>query len=431
MRRTLVKLLRWLGRKMASSARTDSSAGWVELSPRTRSPGTAELLQELKNTAWTCAALNAAVCASYLPRLYVATAAGEPAPRCRTRPLDRKALARIRENPQLPPAVTGAEAIAEVLSHPLLDLLQRVNEEHNGYELMELTTLYQEIFGRAYWHVVLNELGVPESLWILPSQNVTPRRETGSRRAADCYEVRHADGTTRLRPDEVIAFRYPDPRNPYAGGLSPLQACFENVCLSSSYLSFKQALWDNHALPHAVISPARVIGEDEAERMQRRFQASFGRGQAGKILLAESDLQVQVLSHSMGDLAALAEHGKTKEDICNAFAVPLSYLVSETNLANLQAAQLQHLTLAITPRLRRRDQKINERLLPYYDPTGRLFVQSDNPVPEDEDHRLRQQEIDLRTGARSINEVRADRNLPPVPWGETPWLPGNWRPIGN
>ena len=43
--------------------------------------------------------------------------------------------------------------------------------------------------------------------------------------------------------------------------------------------------------------------------------------------------------------------------------------------------------------------------------------------------RLRQQEIDLRTGTRSINEVRAERNLPPVVWGETPWLPRNWERI--
>jgi hypothetical protein len=28
----------------------------------------------------------------------------------------------------------------------------------------------------------------------------------------------------------------------------------------------------------------------------------------------------------------------------------------------------------------------------------------------------------------TINEVRQDRGLPPVPWGETPWLPARWAP---
>jgi len=26
----------------------------------------------------------------------------------------------------------------------------------------------------------------------------------------------------------------------------------------------------------------------------------------------------------------------------------------------------------------------------------------------------------------SINEVRSERGLPPVPWGEVPWLPLQW-----
>src|SRR5262249_33467976 len=52
---------------------------------------------------------------------------------------------------------------------------------------------------------------------------------------------------------------------------------------------------------------------------------------------------------------------------CNAFHVPLSFLTSETNLANLQAAEHQHLAKAIAPRLQRRDQKLNEQLVPFYD----------------------------------------------------------------
>jgi hypothetical protein len=41
---------------------------------------------------------------------------------------------------------------------------------------------------------------------------------------------------------------------------------------------------------------------------------------------------------SMGDVAAMAAMGKTKEDIANAFHVPLAFLSTQTNLANVQAA---------------------------------------------------------------------------------------------
>jgi hypothetical protein len=156
--------------------------------------------------------------------------------------------------------------------------------------------------------------------------------------------------------------------------------------------------------------------------------AKFRRGGAGRALVTESGMKVSLLTHSMGDLAALAEYGKTKEDIANAFHLPLSFLTSETNLANLQAAEHQHMAKAIFPRLQRRDEKLNEQLVPLYDPSGRLFVASEDPVPYNQELAWRQEEVDLKYGIISINEVRQDRGLPPVAWGDTPWLPLNWAP---
>jgi hypothetical protein len=139
-------------------------------------------------------------------------------------------------------------------------------------------------------------------------------------------------------------------------------------------------------------------------------------------------MKVNLLNHSMGDLAALADLKATKEDIANAFHVPLSYLTSTTNLANLQAARTQHMSLAIEPRLQRRDEKLNEQLIPLYDPTRRLFLASEDPVPVDQNAGLQQQTVDLKYGIVTINEIRGERGLPPVPWGDQPWLPLNWAP---
>jgi hypothetical protein len=83
---------------------------------------------------------------------------------------------------------------------------------------------------------------------------------------------------------------------------------------------------------------------------------------------------------------------------------------------------------AIFPRLQRRDEKLNEQLVPLYDPSGRLFVASEDPVPYNQELAWRQEEVDLKYGIISINEVRQDRGLPPVAWGNTPWLPLNWAP---
>jgi HK97 family phage portal protein len=317
----------------------------------------------------------------------------------------------------------SVERVEEVNDHPLLTLLRAVNPTHNAHDLWELTTLYQEVHGSAYWHLTFDALGVPDGIWVLPSQNVRPVHEPGSTRLVDGYEVQTREGARRLAAGEVIHFRYPDPRDPYGPGLSPLRAVFEQASLASEFLAYKRSVWANHALPSVVISPGGFISGEERGRLEAAWENRFAGGGNGRVLVAESSMSVDLVNPALGDLAALAEAGATKEEIANAFAIPLAYLTSQTNLANLQAAEHQHAALAIRPRLRRRDEKLNEQLLPLYDPTGRLFMASDDPTPRNQEHQLAREEQDLRLGVRTINEVRAERGLPPTEWGDRPWLP--------
>src|SRR5205807_1667499 len=178
------------------------------------------------------------------------------------------------------------------------------------------------------------------------------------------------------------------------------------------------AKFNNDAIPDAIVSPDEVIGEEERDRLEAQWNQRFRRGGGGKVVVAESALKVQLLAHSMGDLAALADMKATKEDICAAFHVPLSFLTSETNLANLQAAEHQHMAKAITPRLLRRDEKMNEQLVPLFDPSRRLFLASEDPVPINRELTAKEQELKLKYGVVTINEVRSETGLPPVPWGD-------------
>jgi hypothetical protein len=46
----------------------------------------------------------------------------------------------------------------------------------------------------------------------------------------------------------------------------------------------------------------------------------------------------------------------------------------------------------------------------------------------DQDAALAQQEMDLKYGVLSINEVRGGRGLQEAVWGNVPWLPERWLP---
>ena len=405
-----------------------SGTSYIDAYKRNREPTPNELLAELKSTAFACISINASVCASFEPKLYVATGKSQPQARCLTKSLDRKTEQRLRRLKHLPARITKAATIEEVLDHPLLTLMQAVNPAHNAFDLWELTTTYQEVHGSAYWLLDIGPLGVPEQIWILPSQNVTPKRDPNSQNLIDYYEYTTGSNRQRFSPAQIIHFRYPDPRNPYTAGLAPLRACFEQASMLSEYAAFKKARFENRAIPDAIVSPDEVIGEEERDRFEAQWNSKLRRGGSGKVIVAESGLKVQLLQQSMGDLASLAEMGKTKEDICNAFHIPVAYFTSQTNLANLQASERLHMTKAIEPRLTRRDEKINQQLIPLYDPTGRLFLASEDPVPVDADQSIAQETLDLKYGVVTINELRGERGLPAVEYGNTPWLPLMWAP---
>src|SRR5262245_51472500 len=99
MKRLLHSLALWLARKthpgILSGSHWSGTAS-VDAYKRHRQPTPNELLAELKNTAWTCASINASVCANFPPRLYVATHQNQPQPRCLTRDLDPSTEHRLR-----------------------------------------------------------------------------------------------------------------------------------------------------------------------------------------------------------------------------------------------------------------------------------------------------------------------------------------------
>ena len=78
-----------------------SGTSFIDAYRRNRNPTPNEILAELKNTAWTCASINAAVCASFPPRLYVTTRPDQPRPKCLTKALPAATQQRLRSAPHL------------------------------------------------------------------------------------------------------------------------------------------------------------------------------------------------------------------------------------------------------------------------------------------------------------------------------------------
>ena len=124
-----------------------------------------------------------------------------------------------------------------------------------------------------------------------------------------------------------------------------------------------------------------MIGEEERDRLETQWKHASGAAAAARCSSPRVALQVQLLQSFDGRPGRPGRHEGDAGGHCQRLSRAARFLTSETNLANLQAAEHQHMAKAISPRLQRRDEKLNEQLVPLFDPSGRLFLASEDPVP--------------------------------------------------
>lgn len=423
-------VLSYLARKVAPSTSVYSNLGFVDEYHRMPEPTKRALLEQYKQTVYTCAMMNAVGVASQTLRLYATTGPGETSvKRFSTRKLkqsERKEL--LHTNPQLYKMahVRKALEIEEITQHPAIDLLDNPNEYFDGFTMIEMTDLLGEITGVGYWQLIRGLMDRPTQLWLLPTQLVTPIKH------ADGYVSYYSVNSTqsiRVEVKDMIPFSFPNLVDPYSPeGVSPLRAYFETAKLTSKLMAYNHSLMDNRARPEVLLLPKDQIGDAEADRLEKKFMRKFRRGGAGGAMVMDSAMKAELLQYSNRDLEMLALCGATKEDICNAYDVPFSMVnIKDSNRATSEAGHYQHARNAIWPRCRRMESKLNKFLAPMFD--ERLFFAFDCPVPSDIQNKMAVREKNLALGVTVINEERADDGLPPVDWGDRPILPMNMMPL--
>lgn len=434
----------------ANATGAQSVSSYLDTFNKRRMPQDKDLLRELKNTSYACVCLNANTGAMFPPEAYIKTSPGLPIPKCIPRedlfdisPLVKKSLEKY---PYWKMKTKASRDQFALPAHPIHNLFVRQNKFHSGFNFWSLTDQYRWVFGIAYWQVVIDPwTGVPMELRILPTHMVEPKYESSPNLDSDPYyqqapsyykvtfNVNHRFAHQELPPEQVIAMPVADLSNPFRGGRGAHQAGYEFTLLQSEYIAHRLALWENHARPDFIVSPAGpdgYIGTEEMKRTESLWNQLHRRGGVGKPYFSQSPLRVDVLSFMESQVQMLSEHGVTKEDILNMWGVPVSFYTRETNMANLSASTELYTRNTIRPNLYGRDQVITEKLCPLYDPSGQLFVSSEDPVPEDEAAKWNEIKVRLETGLSSINDIKSTMlNEPPVIWGNEPIMPTHFAPL--
>ncbi len=389
------------------------------------------LIDRYRSWVYTFAHMNAVNCAQIPLRLYGKKPSKKSKSRFPTRAVPMERMKYLASSPSSYQHVVKAFEIEEITEHPFLELLASTNDFMNGFELMEMLFLAQELVGNAYWLMVFNGLRIPKEIWPLMPQyvKIIPDREL----FISGYEYKPTLQEKHIiEEQDIIHFKDVNLKNAFYG-YSPLEAGIVAADLGSSMNMYETDLFRNRAEPSFALklpAEAGTIGDETRQRMYKEWKKRHGGRKVGGMTILSGGAELQQITLSPKEMAFLKGREASKEELAAVFGVPMSKITSkDVNRANADAGNFQYQSDTILPKLRKVEQKLNERLTPLYD--TRIFCAFDNPVPADKEFRLKEIETNLKTGKTSINQERLQDGQEPVAWGDIPLLPINLVPLGT
>lgn len=276
--------------------------------------------------------------------------------------------------------------------------------------------------GNAFVATVRDAMGVPLMLVPLDPGQVTVDRVKGRIvfRAAgeefDESEILHIPGM--MMPGDVR-------------GVSPLRAARE--CIESGLRSqeFFQNTMRNHAVPPAVIEIPGGGGDPAAERDRARrvadhWHQSHGGGNAGRIGVLTNGAKLNTVAINPADLEWLESRKFTVSEVARFYGVPPHLIADASNSTSwgsgLQEQNEAFKQLSLGPWIERVEDA-HTRLLTTHG-LGDVFIKLnvDARLRASTMQRYEAYAAAIENGFMTVNEVRKLEDMPPVAWGDEPFI---------
>lgn len=367
-----------------------------------------DFINSFRSWVYICAKQNAQTVASQRLRLYVAKKEKTKEYRyIETRPVEKLQKKWLYSRTFIDNWLTKAAEIEEVTEHIWLDLMKNVNPYHNSRDLKEFTTLYSDLTGECYWLLLKNNLKVPDQIWVMPSQFMSPKFGKSLDKAIEAYVYKRGNIEITLKVEDVIMFTYPNPSNIFTG-FSCVKGVAAEVYIQQQMNEFEAAMFENRARVGGVFEETENIGKEERGRIKEKLkQEHTGAKKAGKNLYLPKGLKYTRDTMTPEEISFIEGRRLNAELLSLAFDIPPGALWSkDVNKANASVADERHAKNGILPRCERFAEKMNEKVLPLYN--DQLFCAFDNPVPEDKEFLHQERRENVEAGIISRDEARSD-----------------------
>lgn len=324
----------------------------------------------------------------------------------------------------------------EIFEHPVLDLLNAVNDYTTKYQLFEATQAYKDLQGNAFWYLSRNSkdgiTGDIVEIYLLKPDKVRIVIDKQNPLKVQGYLFTQPDGQViPFAPEQILHHRNFDPRAPQPFphlGMGIVEAAAFAIDTDNEARNWNLQFFRNGARPDGILltDGEGASDADSFKRLKEEWNEEHqGSDNAFKISVLSGGLKYQELTRNQKDMDFVNQRTFSRDEILALFRTPKSIIgiTDDVNRANADASVYIFALRTIKPLMQKFVDTLNEFLLPDFgDDTLRLdFV---SPVPLD-----RAALTEEYTAAYNVwlsrNDIRRMEGLPPTENGEDMYINGS------
>lgn len=297
------------------------------------------------------------------------------------------------------------------------------------------------LWGETYWAMEppSRESPLGEIWWLKPSR-VFPAPHPEGYLAGFWYQYGARGDRIFFSKDELIWFRYPNPLDEMTA-LSPLAAAKLAADSALAMMTSNRQLFTQGLSVAGLITPPNPDLEfsvDQVDDIEWYLKRKFtGAENAHRWAVLRKEMAFKQMSMSPKDAEFVSGLNMSFRQVARAYGMQaaLHNDLEQSSPGDTEALERIEWARTLKPDAQLRSQDIKEQYLPRFvadrgAPDHVEFDFSSVPALQESEGAVWEREAAmLDRSLLTINEWRARRGMPPVPWGDEPWMPlnkGQW-----
>ena len=350
----------------------------------------------------------------------------------------RKAIKVIADNlSPLPLQVIRKDAVVE--NHAAVKLLTDVNDAMSSADLWQQWVVDMLLGGEEGWELVKDGNGQYVEIWPRQPHTLGVVPDPALRRYFRVAKYRIDDQESApydLPPDELVHFKFFNPRNPWRG-IAPITAVRMAIVIDTYAQAWSKLFYQKSARPdYALIAP-QGLGKSEREDLEKMLAAKFGSVENAHkpVVLEEGVTDIKILSFPPKDLEWVELRGISREEIGAIFGVPDEIMGwGRDTYENFETAHWVLWALTLLPLCSFRDTHLTEyfRRVKLLEPDETLVTDTAQVAALKKDLKNRIEMLGLlATHGYPINVANAylGLGLPDIDGGDVGYLPLILNPV--